>query len=288
MVMQAKYTTSICAIVRNEARYILEWIAYHKAVGIDHFYIYDNQSTDETTDILIRLESAGLVTVISWPDSMPAVVASGLGPQVPAYNDFLKFRDQTKWVGYIDVDEFIVLTGFEDVQDWLRGYDDCAAVGVNWRIFGSSGHSDYDDRLVIERFTKRAPPNFAPNRHVKTFARTELIDTANTHICSMREMPVVDIFKRPIDIADNGLHDEVCVGAVQLNHYFTRSRGEWELKRARGRATRGEQDDFKFRTQRDFDLHDRNDEEDTSALRFKDRTVCNLSLLADITRPPLR
>lgn len=55
MVMQAKYTTSICAIVRNEARYILEWIAYHKAVGIDHFYIYDNQSTDETTDILIRL-----------------------------------------------------------------------------------------------------------------------------------------------------------------------------------------------------------------------------------------
>jgi Glycosyltransferase family 92 len=98
--MQAKYGVSICAIVRNEARYILEWIAFHKAIGIDHFYIYDNQSTDGTTDILLRLQAAGLVTRISWPDSTPAVVASGLGPQVPAYNDFheISRSDRVGWL----------------------------------------------------------------------------------------------------------------------------------------------------------------------------------------------
>jgi hypothetical protein len=286
--MSPKYTLSICAIVRNEARYILEWIAYHRAIGADHFFIYDNQSTDNTTDILIRLEHAGLVTLIPWPDSTPAVVASGLGPQVPAYNDFLRFREETEWVAYIDVDEFIVLKAAENVKDWLLAYSDCAAVGVNWRLFGSCGHADYADGLVIERFTRRAPVDFTPNRHVKTFARTSLVKAANCHISYMQDMPVVDIFRRPINPANNGLHDEVCDGAIQLNHYFTRSRGEWELKRARGRATRPGEDDQKFRNQRDFELHDRNDEEDLSGLRFRDRTVCNLSLLSDIIKHPLQ
>ncbi|MBV9252265.1 MAG: glycosyltransferase family 92 protein [Acetobacteraceae bacterium] len=251
-------------------------------MGVDHFYIYDNQSTDDTTDILVRLEAAGLVTLIPWPNSTPAVVASGLGPQVPAYNDFLRFRDETEWVGYIDVDEFLVLKDHSDIKDWLRDYADFAAVGINWRIFGSSGHSDYAPGLVIQRFTQRAPVDFAVNRHVKTLAQTALIEAANCHIARMRGMPVVDIFKNPIDGAKNGLHDVVCDGDIQLNHYFTRSRGEWELKRARGRATRAESDDIRFRTQRDFDLHDRNEEQDLSALRFKDRTVCNLSLLSDL------
>jgi hypothetical protein len=282
--MPAKFTVSICAIVKDEARYILEWIAFHKSIGVDHFYIYDNQSTDGTTDILLRLEAAGLLTRVSWPNSTPAVVASGLGPQVPAYNDFLRFRDQTEWVGYIDIDEFVVLRDTDNIKDWLNHYDDCAAVGINWRIFGSSGRADYTDELSIERFTRRAPLKFTPNRHVKTFARAALIRTASCHIPAMRDRPVVDIFKRPINAVHNGLHDEVCDGAVQLNHYFTRSLSEWELKRARGRVSRAEQDDIRLRTQRDFDLHDRNEEEDRSALRFKDRTVCNLSLLADIVK----
>jgi Glycosyltransferase family 92 len=196
----------------------------------------------------------------------------------------MRFRDQTEWVGYIDLDEFVVPKDSDDVRDWLRLYDDCAAVGINWRIFGSAGHADYADGLSIERFTRRAARDFAPNRHVKTFARAALINTASCHIPAMRGAPVVDIFKRTIDAAHNGLHDEVCDGAIQINHYFTRSRGEWELKRARGRVSRAEHDEFKFRTQRDFDLHDRNEENDVSALRFKDRTGCNLSLLADIMR----
>jgi hypothetical protein len=284
--MQAKHTVSICAIVKNEVRYILEWVAFHRAIGIDHFYIYDNQSTDGTAEILLRLETIGLVTLKSWPNSTPAVIASGLGPQVPAYNDFLQFSDQTEWVGYIDIDEFIVLRDADNIKDWLGQYEDCAAVGINWRMFGSSGYEAYAPELVIERFTRRAPRDFRANRHVKTFARAALIKVANCHICYMRASPVVDILKRPINAANDGVHDDVCDGAAQINHYFTRSRGEWELKRARGRATRPDQDAVKFRTQRDFDLHDRNEEEDLGALRFKDRTVCNLSLLADIMKLP--
>ena len=38
---------AIGAIVKNEGPYLLEWIAFHRVVGVDRFFIADNASTDE-------------------------------------------------------------------------------------------------------------------------------------------------------------------------------------------------------------------------------------------------
>lgn len=48
--------TAVCAIVRNEARYMVEWVAYYAAIGVDAFIIYDNGSTDDTVDAITRNE----------------------------------------------------------------------------------------------------------------------------------------------------------------------------------------------------------------------------------------
>ena len=37
-----QYEVSICAMYKNEAKYILEWIEYHLMIGVDHFYLYNN------------------------------------------------------------------------------------------------------------------------------------------------------------------------------------------------------------------------------------------------------
>ena len=42
-----KYKVSICAIFKNEAKYLREWIEFHKIVGVEHFYLYNNFSTDD-------------------------------------------------------------------------------------------------------------------------------------------------------------------------------------------------------------------------------------------------
>ena len=157
---------SICTIVKNEALYILEWIAFHKAIGVDHFYIYDNQSTDATVNILIRLERAGLVTLTAWPNSTPAVVASGLGPQVPAYNDFLKFRDQTEWVGYIDIDEFVVLKHDDNLQQWLDHYSDCAAVEKS-----TGEYLDHQGMQIIRRSLELID---SPDEHQSTSRQIDM------------------------------------------------------------------------------------------------------------------
>lgn len=64
-----KHKLSVVAIFKNEADYIYEWIAYHLLMGVEHFYIADNDSSDETAEILKKLENAGLVTYQYWPEN---------------------------------------------------------------------------------------------------------------------------------------------------------------------------------------------------------------------------
>lgn len=43
---------SIVCMALNEGPYIKEWIEYHKLVGVERFYFYDNGSNDNTREIL--------------------------------------------------------------------------------------------------------------------------------------------------------------------------------------------------------------------------------------------
>lgn len=94
-----KYQLAICAIFKNESRYIQEWIEYHNMIGVEHFYLYDNDSTDDIS-ILQKYLDDGSLTLNR---------VSSQAKQMPAYNHFLQtYRDEVEWVAIIDLDEFIV------------------------------------------------------------------------------------------------------------------------------------------------------------------------------------
>src|SRR5689334_13395301 len=117
-----KFKISIGAILRDEAPYLLEWIAFHKAVGVDHFFLYDNDSHDGTSEMLQYLEQAGVATRIAWSDKHSSAIDPGVGPQVTAYKDLLRFKDQTEWIAIIDGDEFIVPLQDSGLPELLQRY----------------------------------------------------------------------------------------------------------------------------------------------------------------------
>ena len=63
-----KYQLSVCSLFKNESRYLREWLEYHRLIGVDHFYLYDNASTDRSVQILQPYIRAGLVTLVHWPE----------------------------------------------------------------------------------------------------------------------------------------------------------------------------------------------------------------------------
>lgn len=257
----------ICAIFKNEAPYILEWVAYHRAIQVDHFVIYDNESTDSTGEILKQLEKAGIITYVYWP-SQP-----NEDNQSAAYRDAThRFLGKCEWIGFIDADEFIVPHQHLDLHSFLSNYQDVAAIAINWKIFGSSGHATKIDGLVIERFARCAASDFSVNGHFKTIAKIDLIKDVAIHICKFNEnnqnYVYPDRYAVQPDSIGHGLHIDHSL--IQVNHYFTKSREEWKLKRARGKANVPPNVPirFKIRPDQTFDRHDRNEEEDLQIFRF--------------------
>ncbi len=100
------YDLAIVAIFKDEARYLKEWLDYHLLAGVEHFYLYNNDSTDNYREVLAPYVEKNLVTLIDFP---------GKVMQVPAYNDAVeKFRFESRYMAFIDLDEFVypkTLTG---------------------------------------------------------------------------------------------------------------------------------------------------------------------------------
>lgn len=141
-----KYKVSICAIFKNEAPYLKEWIDYHLLIGVDHFYLYNNFSDDNYKEVLSDYINNGIVELTEWP------IQYG---QISAYqNCYLKTKDETLWLGFIDIDEFVNLQKDNSVKIFLERFKKYPSVLLCWRMFGTSGHiKENNDELVMERYT---------------------------------------------------------------------------------------------------------------------------------------
>ena len=94
-----KYYLSLCTIIKNE-RYLEEFIIYYIIIGVEHFYIYDNESTPSIRERLNKPFFNEICTIIDFP---------GKHKQLPAYQHFINtFRNETEWAVVCDGDEYIV------------------------------------------------------------------------------------------------------------------------------------------------------------------------------------
>lgn len=250
---------AVGAIFKNEAPYILEWVAYHRSIGISRFFIADNCSDDGSTELLAALDAAGVIHHIPFPG------VPGKAPQLQAYAEIMRrHREDFKWIAFIDADEFLTLTdGSSTILRLISEVDENPSVGaiaVNWAIYGSSHHRAEADGFVIERFGKRSEKEFGANLHYKSIVRSSawLKCGANPHyfellpgfkVVHTNGSSVVERENRP------GLSSEVIWDRLRLNHYVVKSWSEFmDRKRARGRATTAD-----LRAESFFNSHDKND-----------------------------
>lgn len=140
------YNIAICAIFKNEARFLKEWIDYHELIGVEHFYLYNNNSTDNYKDILEDYIASNRVTLISWPYQQG---------QISAYRHFYdNYWQDSQWVSFLDIDEFFVPKKEFDLLSWIKKRDKYPVHLVYWKIFGSNGILNHDDqKLCIEQYT---------------------------------------------------------------------------------------------------------------------------------------
>ncbi|WP_119304410.1 glycosyltransferase family 2 protein [Dongia deserti] len=209
----------IMAIVRNEAPYLLQWIAHYRVLGFEQITIYDNESNDGTPRILAPLARAGIINAVFWKDCEDR--------QRRAYNNALRrLRSRVEWCLFADLDEFLVLDPGLTLDDLLPSDPGISAIGIPWRIFGSAGQRNRGTELVIERFTKAAPTF---HRLVKSLVRLRDARRIGIHVPKQIDGRVTDLQGLPLD-----LHNpRTAPSAARINHYFNRSWEEFVYKRLR-------------------------------------------------------
>lgn len=252
---QVSDRVAIVTTMKNEGPFILEWLAYHRAIGVDDFLVYTNDCDDGTDTMLAMLQEKGIV---QHRDNR--FRDTGLKPQHAALASAEKepLIQNAGWAICMDVDEFITVhTGDGTLKALFEAVPDANMISLTWRLFGNADVEEFRDELITERFTHCAPlmtrkPHQAWGfktlfRNIGLFKKLgvhrpkglkpQLVDQINWVNGSGVNMP-----KEEYRNAWRSTVQTVGYNLVTLNHYALRSAESFLVKRDRGRVNHVDRD----------------------------------------------
>jgi len=220
---------SLCLIVKDENAYLQEWIDYHILLGVERFYIYDNHSQVSVRETLSEDIARGWVVTTE---------IDGQNQQLAAYDHCLQtYGDGSYWMGFIDADEFLVPKQDTDLRQLLSRYESFGGLAANWVIFGSNGYQNQPAGGILASYTRRTPEGLMENRSVKSIVqpgRARVPKSPHHFIYQPGWFCVNELGNRV-----NGQHSPHSIETIQVNHYWSKSRDEFDRKQDRWRGFQG-------------------------------------------------
>jgi len=271
----------IITCMKNEAPFILEWVAYHRAIGFTDFLVFTNDCDDGTVEMLDKLAEHGVLT---RRDNPYLEVPGDHNPQKGALRaaEDMEQVQQADWVMVSDVDEFVnIHTGDGTLDALFEAVGPVDVISMQWRLFGNGDVEKYKDSFITGQFEYCAP-KFCPSP-VQAWAVKSLYSTKGPHVAGkftrigvhrpvnagkgVGDIRWVDGCGRPV--LDKFLKDGWRFGThsagydlVTLNHYACRSAESFVVKRDRGRVNHVDRDQglaywlrMNFNMERDNSIH---------------------------------
>lgn len=230
-----KYNTSICAIAKNEEPYLIEWLDHHFSLGFNHIYIIDNNDHFGLKDFLLDYLKEGTVTIIDFQKIKPS-------NQVPAYEYcLLNYGHESRWMAFIDIDEFVVLAQDKDINRFLNRYLKYPSILMNWVMYGANGQILRQKGGVKDRFPQPAiegkrlkEMNQIFKSIVQPVCFLEMKDCA-FHSAHRWSFPVFNEHGKMV----LGEINKQSTDYIMLNHYWSKSYEEFVERCDRGETIGG-------------------------------------------------
>ncbi len=223
----SKYRLVVGSMFKNEAPWLKEWIEYYRLLGVERFYLYNNDSDDNYREILDPYIEQDIVELIEW-DSKTAPwhkvgLARYMGFQISAFNDCIKRAlGKADWVAIIDIDEFIVPPqGVLALHAFLDRtlQTNIGTLTFLWKWYGTSGVWNIPEgTLMTEALFMRTEDggDFYPNTLGKCLHRPEAVEFCDLHSARLK----------------NGFRQQF-IWDVRINHYVQRGMQETLKKRCK-------------------------------------------------------
>ncbi|MEX0968898.1 MAG: glycosyltransferase family 2 protein [Paracoccaceae bacterium] len=274
--------TQLVSCVKDEAVFMVEWVAHHHLLGFDDICIYTNDCTDGTVELLEAIQAAGYCRRFDNP------VPEGAAPQSTAYRRHAKLGrgDSYDHQMVLDCDEFLnIHTGNGSLFALLAAIPDGTdLLCINWRNFGDSNRKAWEPGCVTAQFEHALAINAKPNKLVKTLVLSpRKFDRLGTHtprrFIAQGPLVVLNGALKYIDVPTvhrhllwktlrNGLPEHRSHKLAQINHYSVKTADSFVLRQLRGRgaSTKADRHTAEF-----FADRNKNDEIERSIARYRPR-----------------
>ena len=203
-------TLVACTLFRDDAMYLDEWVRFHAAMGVEHFYLYNHGSVDNYKEVLAPFIESGMVTLTDWPpmhtigtdyackrveDIAPGVHRQAACQRLAFGDCILRAkRSRSEWIAIMDVDEFFYTPG-DTCEDGslknalLKEPMNVASVIVNGWISGTQGYEHPVSGSVIGNYLYRNPkdgvvndnPVWQHNDAIKSIGRSSHVESSTVH-----------------------------------------------------------------------------------------------------------
>jgi hypothetical protein len=214
-----KYYLTLTAIFQNEDRFLKEWIEFYLMLGVEHFYLFNHNSTDQYYNVLEPYIKKGIVELETVTE-IPTNPSHWNKIQTSVYQKAInKAKQLTEWMILVDTDEFLFPVKDGDLITTLKRYDEYASISVNWKIYGTSGvEKIQSNELMIQKLTKSNPHQ---DLHVKTILKPRYVKImTNPHYAYllpgyMQVDEKFEFFKGPFMPYETR-------NILRINHYWSR------------------------------------------------------------------
>jgi hypothetical protein len=236
-----RHGIAIVTMLKDEEAYVDEWLAFHRAVGVRHFIIYDNGTTDQTLNIVKARLSPDELTLMPWAGRMIDMSeGSELNNQVIASaHAILNFGANFRWMAFIDVDEFLFPKLGNTIEEALRPASNFPNISLPWHMFGTGGNTEKPQGGVLKNYVIRAAEPISSRKNATNFKC--IVDPCEVTEVSVHHFETRQHGDRTCNDAGNIFPRKVrkhksfySSENLQLNHYYTKSIEEFEEKIRRG------------------------------------------------------
>jgi len=217
--------TAICCIVKNEQKFIVEWVDYHLfKVGFDSIYVFEDFTSDSHKGLFTDSKYDGRLFIHSLAeDSLGIDNTQDTRVQGNLYRKFLK-RCKNEgvydWVLFSDIDEFLMFEEGWNLERLCEAHAEWPCIWLSWKMYGACGriNSPHPKMGVLEAY----PYSLNLRSDMNKWSIKSLV---NVRLCE----GLTTIHEGKGGHMTDGSHyndnKDLCYKEAWINHYFTKS---WE------------------------------------------------------------
>lgn len=213
---------AIFTIIKDEQRYLDEWIQHHLNLGFDDIYVFEDLESSSHYSICKNYKNVHLDRLEFYLNTN----RNDKFRQINLINWFIdnyeeKYNIKYDWVAFIDIDEFINLENGLSLKTLLKDYDDVKGIHLYWKMYNANGLIEPPiNYKVVENFKTRFNTNKLYLQLTKPFINLNNNPTLRNH----------HIIENGVNTKKSNKKYDVCFEKMWINHYYTKSWTEWIIQ----------------------------------------------------------